>query len=108
MRAGTMIDRVTLQRWTPDNDPKWGPTPGWSDIAELWANVTPVSGTEKPDGAGVQTTITHRVRMRYREDITPKDRLVYRSRVLDLLSVIDVDGQRAELAIEAREHPQET
>jgi SPP1 family predicted phage head-tail adaptor len=107
MRAGTMRDRVTLQRWTPDNDPTWGPAQGWTNIVDLWASVTPASGTEKPDGQGVQTTITHHVSMRYRSDVTSKDRLIYRGRTLDIVSVIDVDGLRAELAIEAREHPQE-
>ena len=84
MRAGTLKDRVTIQRWTAENDPTWGPSPGWNAIGDVWANVTPVSGTEKPDAAGVQTTITHRIIMRYRADVTTKDRIIYRGRVLDI------------------------
>lgn len=107
MRAGTLKDRVTLQRYTADADPTWGITPGWTGIGELWADVTPTGGSEKPADQGVQTTVTHRISIRYRDDITTKDRMLYRGRVLELLSVIDVNGARRELLIEAREHPQE-
>jgi len=108
MRAGTLKDRVTIQRWAAENDPTWGPSPGWNAIGDVWANVTPVSGTEKPDAAGVQTTVTHRISMRYRADVTTKDRIIYRGRVLDIVSAIDAEGRRRELIIEAREHPQES
>ena len=108
MRAGKLKDRVTLQRYATNVDPKWGTTPGWTGVGDVWADVTPTGGTEKPDAQGVQTTVTHTVSMRYRDDVTTKDRLLYRGRVLELLSVIDVDGARRELLIEAREHPQES
>ena len=109
MRAGTLKERITLQRWAAGVDSTWGPTPGWTNIGEVWADVTPVSGTERPDGKGIQTTISHEIRMRYRSDLTTtKDRIVYRGRVLDIVAVVDVDGARREVLIEAREHPQES
>lgn len=108
MNAGTLKDRVTIQRYTADVDPAWGATPGWTDITEVWADVTPTGGTEKSDNAGIQTSNTHRVSLRYRSDLTSKDRLVYRGRKLEIVSVLDVDGAKRELLIEAREHPQES
>jgi SPP1 family predicted phage head-tail adaptor len=108
MRAGTLKDRLTLQRYQATTDPKWGTTPGWWNTCDLWADVEPLGGSEKTDNAGVQTTISHRIRTRYRTDITSKDRLLYRGRVLEIVSVIDVDGARRELLIEAREHQMET
>lgn len=108
MRAGTLKDRITLQRWAAANDPSWGPAAGWAEIGDAWADVTPVSGTERRDGQGVQETISHQIRMRYRTDLTTKDRIIYRGRTLDIVFVVDVDGARRELLIGAREHPQET
>jgi SPP1 family predicted phage head-tail adaptor len=107
MRAGTLKDRIVLERWTAGTDPQWGLTAGWTSLGEAWTDVTPVSGGEKPDGAGVQTSVSHRIKMRYRSDLSTKDRALYRGRVLEFVSVIDVDGARRELLIEAREHPQE-
>jgi SPP1 family predicted phage head-tail adaptor len=70
--------------------------------ATVWAEVTPVSGTEKVNGTAVQSTGTHRIRVRYRPDITSQWRIVYREQPLDLVSVLNVDGLDAELLIDAR------
>jgi SPP1 family predicted phage head-tail adaptor len=108
MRAGTLKDRLTLQRFAANTDATWGTTPGWAGTDGFWADVEPLGGSERTDNAGVQTTISHRIRCRYRDDVTSKDRLLYRGRVLEIVSVIDADGARRELLIEAREHPMES
>lgn len=107
MRAGDMRDRVTLRRWTPTNDPGWGQQPGWSDVEEFWASVTPVAATERFTQAGVQSVMSHRIVCRYRTDLTSKDRLVYRGRVLDIVGLHDPDGRKRELLIEAKENTEE-
>ena len=108
MRAGTLIHRLTIQRWTPDVDPKWGLSPAWTDIETIWGCVTPKSGTEKPDGDGVQASVTHEVSVRYRSDLTSKDRLVFQNRTFDIVSILNVDELNVQLLIDAREHPIET
>lgn len=107
LSAGRMRDRVTLRKWTPTNDASWGPQPGWTDSATFWASVETVAATEKFAQQGVQTQVSHRVRLRHRADVTSKDRLVYRGRVLDILGIHDPDGRKRELLIEAKENVEE-
>lgn len=104
MRAGLLRERINLQAPVATNGDDWGPGSNWTTEATMWAQVTPVSGTEKQSGDAIQTTVTHQIRMRYLSDVTSKWRAIYRSRVLDFVSVIDVDGMGRELRIEAREH----
>lgn len=107
MRAGTMRDRVTLMRWSPVDDARFGEGGSWESIDTVWAGVTLVGGTEKFMNSGVQTEITHAIRMRYRADVTSKDRIIYRTNTLELVSVVDPDGRRRELVIMAMAYPAE-
>lgn len=107
IRAGELRDRVGLLAQTNVNDPQWGPTPQWVEVATVWAGVTPVAASEKFAAQGVQSVVSHRVTMRWRADLTSKHRLTYRGRTLDIVGVHDPDGRRRELLIEATEHPAE-
>jgi SPP1 family predicted phage head-tail adaptor len=107
MRAGELRDRVTLERFATVEDPRWGPKPSWTVVGDIWAKVEPLSAGERPVNNGVQSEISHRVTIRYRDDVTSKERLTYRGRLLDIVGVLDVDGRKRELLIEAKERPEE-
>lgn len=107
LKAGYLKDKVGLLEQTTTNDPTWGSTPQWNPVGTVWARVTPVSATERAANAGVQTAITHRVTMRYRDDVTSKHRITYRGRMLEIVGAYDPDGRRCELLIDAREYPAE-
>lgn len=99
-----MRDRIDLQSPAPTSG-DWGPQEGWQTQATVWARVTPLSGTEKINGTEVQTTATHRISIRYLPNVTSQWRALYRSRILDFVTVIDVEGLNAEIVIDAKEHP---
>jgi SPP1 family predicted phage head-tail adaptor len=103
MKAGRMRDRIDLQSPSPTTG-DWGPSDGWRTEYTIWAEVTPLTGTEKAEDEGVQGTVTHRIHMRYRAELNSTWRIVYRSRALDIVSVINVDGLNAEMIVDAREH----
>lgn len=108
MRAGTMRDRITFERWDSTPDPRWGASAGgWAAYDTFWASVTPVAGLETFQGQAVQAETSHMIRMRYHPDINSKDRIVYRGAKLDIISVIDVEGLNAELIIQAKAYPVE-
>lgn len=104
MRAGLMRDRIDLQSPAPTSG-DWGQAEGWATQATVWAQVTPLTGTEKLNDTEIQSVVTHKISMRYRSDVTSQWRAIYRDQVLDFLTVIDVDGLKAELQIDAREYP---
>ena len=105
MRAGTLRDRVTIQRELVTPDPRWGGTPGWTDVATVWAEVTPRKATERMKDGGIQSDISHVIRMRYRPDLESKDRVTWRGQTLEVEGVIDVGGRRRELEVTCRELP---
>lgn len=107
IRSGELRDKVGLLAQTNVNDPQWGPTPQWVEVATIWAGVTPLAASEKFQQDGVQSVVSHRVVIRWRTDLTSKHRLRYRGRTLDIVGVHDPDGRRRELVVEAKEHPQE-
>lgn len=108
MRAGTLHDRVTIQR--PVRVPAtgttaaWGPAAGWEDVATVWAELTPKPAGETNTAKGTQGGTGYAIRIRYMPDITSRNRIVKGDRVFDITSVINVGERRRELLIETREH----
>ncbi len=106
MRAGTMRDRITIQRWFKTDDPQFGEAGEWVPVATVWASVRPaMQATELVNGQAVQSQISHTIKLRYLDGVTPKHQVIYRDRVLDIVSVVDPDGTRSELVMACNEHP---
>lgn len=101
MRSGTLHDRITIQRpSTALRDNQWGRQgEQFVDLATVWANVRPITAREQLRGGGIQSETSFTIRLRYREDINDQCRIVYRGNVLDIASVLDVDGRRREIEI---------
>lgn len=103
MRAGELRDRVTIQRVTDGVDSLEAPTQTFKDLVTMWANLSPSSGREFFDADSVEAQTTHRVLMRFVSGVTTKDRLIYKDRVLEIISVIDVDSLGKTLNLLCRE-----
>ena len=103
-----MRDRITFQKWFKTTDARFGEAGEWIPVATVWANVTPLDGLEQVNAQAVQSQISHSIKMRYVEWADPKYQIIYRGRLLDIVSVIDPDGRRRTLEIECREHEQVT
>jgi uncharacterized phiE125 gp8 family phage protein/SPP1 family predicted phage head-tail adaptor len=61
----------------------------WSTFATRWASVEGVSSREALQYGQQQIEITHKVRMRYLDGLTHEMRLQWRSRTLDVVSVLE-------------------
>lgn len=106
MRIGPMRERLTLQQDQGTTQDAYGqPVANWQDVATVWAEVTPTSGMERfVQGAAQETAIaTHRVRIRYRSDVGPGMRGLWRGRTLDIERADDPTGRRAEMVLICRE-----
>ncbi len=88
---GGLRHRVALQRRSEVADAGGGLSLGWTDIAELWAGILPLSGSERVREMRVQPVQNFLIRLRYRGDITPADRLLFGQRVLNIRSVRNVN-----------------
>lgn len=90
MEIGKLRHRLDLQTFTETRDSHGGVTRDFSTFATVWGSVDPLSGKELLDGMQMESQVTHRVRIRQRTDIKPKDRLLHRTRLFEILSILDI------------------
>lgn len=89
MRAGTLRHRVTIQHRSQTQNPNTGEiTPGWEDVATVWASVEPLSAREFIAAQGQQSEVTARIKIRYREGITAAMRVLHRGNVYNIEGVL--------------------
>jgi SPP1 family predicted phage head-tail adaptor len=99
---GQLRHRITFQEPVLAPDGSGGFTETWQDIAEaaeVSAAIVGLSGAEQLRFQQLQPTATHKIFLRYRDDITPQMRIVKDGRVYNILSVTDRDGTQSCLEI---------
>jgi SPP1 family predicted phage head-tail adaptor len=103
MKIGDMRQRITFQKEVKTADGSKGFTIAWQDVISVWAGVQPLSGREFFQAHQIKAEITHRVKIRYRTDITVKMRIKHRDRYFEIESILDKKERREELEIFCRE-----
>lgn len=100
MKAGELRHRVRVEKATESRDSTYGNvTIAWTTFAVVWASVEPLTGKETLTNDQVGADITHRVRMRYLAGITPKMRIVFRERALNIVSIANLLERNIEMEI---------
>jgi len=103
MRAGKLRKRLLLRRPVTVTIEGRDETV-WQDVAEIWGRVEPLSGREIQNSIQPQASTMHRVTIRYRADISPKDTLMLdTTRELGIVEILDPDERHRELRITAYE-----
>ncbi len=72
--------------------PQDAPSPG------LPLKTGSLTGRQGANADGRTVAISHSVVLRFRNDVSPGDRIVYRGRNLDVVSAADLNGRRAYLS----------
>ena len=103
MKIGDLRHRITFQKPVKTPDGYKGHTVTWQDVLTVWASVDPLSGREYFYAHQVKAEVTHRVRIRYNEKVTAEMRIIHRSRILLIESIIDLKERREFQEILARE-----
>jgi SPP1 family predicted phage head-tail adaptor len=103
MKAGSLVHRVTYQTLNEENV-NGQIIPTFVNVGTFWALVQPLSGRELIYAQSVSAEVTHKITMRHNcLDISPKDRLIFGGRKLNIQSAINVDEQDDEWLIMAVE-----
>lgn len=89
IRPGDLKERVTIQSSTESRNALGETTLSWSDYTTRWASVDGVSSREALLNGKQDINITHRVKMRYVDGLTQNMRLVWRGRVLEIVSLLE-------------------
>lgn len=103
MRAGSLRHIVTLQKFIETRNNYGESEQAWSEVSVLRANIKPVSGREYFAADQVNSEVTTSVVIRYRSDVSVKDRLVFKGRTLEIVSVINVGERSRWLEIKCKE-----
>jgi SPP1 family predicted phage head-tail adaptor len=84
--------RLTIEMPAPQPDGHGGQGDPWrtpTTLARVWGRVEPLRGRERLHGMQLEAGVTHRVTIRYRDDVTARHRLRLRARVFNIRAVID-------------------
>lgn len=99
MQAGRLRHRVTLQGYSETLSALGEPIKAWTDVATVWADVSPERGREAIAAMQIDATVVQRVRIRYRAGLTPKMRVIFGARTLQVEAVLNVDERNRELLL---------
>jgi SPP1 family predicted phage head-tail adaptor len=89
MQAGKLRHRVLLQESVKQQNPITGAVIStWQDKATVWAQVSSVSAREFITAQAMQNKVTTRITIRWRGDITPKWRAVFRGKIFNIEGVL--------------------
>lgn len=101
-----MDQRVVIEQLSVSNDDIGFPSESWSTLATVWAEVRQEKGAEIVKANRPVATEYIIVFMRYRSDVTAKNRLSWSSRTWDIENVRVIDSMKRNdgLEITARAH----
>ena len=104
MGAGKYRYKITIQQLSITQDDIGNSIEAWADFAEVWASAKSLSGREYWAAAQTQSEKSVIFEIRYREGIHSIDmRVLYGSRVLDILSAIDPDERKRVIILTCKE-----
>jgi SPP1 family predicted phage head-tail adaptor len=92
---GKLRERVTVQIASGTTNALGETVLAWGDSSAVWASVEGVSAREALTAGQQETTVSHRVRLRYLPGLTQNMRFSWRSRTLEIVSLLE-HGNRSE------------
>lgn len=93
IRSGELRERVTVQTPVEYRNPLGETVLTWEDFATVWASVEGTSVRETLLFGQQDIAVTHKVVMRYLDGLNGKMRLIWRSRVLEVISVLEHENR---------------
>lgn len=100
---GALNRRLTLEAPVENADGAGGVVRDFETVATLWAEVTPVSAARVIEAERAGARVTHRIGIRFADDVTTRHRFRDGDRVFRIVSLRDRDGLKRFLTIEAEE-----
>lgn len=105
MRAGKLRHRVRIQVATESISQSGSVSTDWRNVESRWAEISPIAGGEQVQGEQRIASKTHQVRLRYFDGLTTQHRLLFGTRVLEIVSINTIDEIKREMVLDCRETP---
>jgi SPP1 family predicted phage head-tail adaptor len=100
---GALRERLVLEQPVETPDGAGGVTRSYASVTTLWAALIPVSARDQVAADSLGASITHRIVISSRADITTRHRLREGARIFRLVALRDQDGSGRFLEISAQE-----
>lgn len=97
--SGRLRERVTVQIASGSTNTLGETVLSWADSTAVWASVEGVSAREALAAGRQEITVTHRVRLRYLPGLTQRMRFAWRSRTLNIVSLLEYGNRSEHVAI---------
>ncbi len=94
---GQLRHRLTLQSLTETQDAAGAADLTWTDVADVWAHLRPVSGTSAVIAQQADESLTHEIAIRFRDDVASGWRFVTGERTFRIVTVYDPDERQCYL-----------
>ena len=101
MDAGILRHIGTFEQVSVAADATGDAIETWSEYAIRRMRVVPISAREILEGDKRRTVIVYRIDVRYDVLLNEKMRIVWESKTLNIGSVVDPDGMKVSMVIEA-------
>ena len=105
MHIGKLNKRITIQQNTNITDSEGTVTEGWQDFKKVWASIVPLTlrYREFMSAQALNSEITMQIKIRYTSGITPKMKVLYGSRIFEIIAVINPNEANIELNLMCKE-----
>ena len=100
---GAMRHRLVLETPVDTPDGAGGAARAWTTVATVWAGLRPFGASERVDADAEEHAATHRVLVRWRDDVTAKDRFRLGAHIFEIRALADPDERRRFLHIDVEE-----
>lgn len=98
LNAGTLRHRITLQSPPTARDALGQPSGTWVDEATVWADARPLSSRERFAAGQINSEVSVRIRIRWRDGVLPSWRVLWRDVPHAIVGEpIDVNGEQVAL-----------
>ena len=99
MRSGELRHRIEIKQPTETRDSYGSVKTTWSTLATVWGAIWPVRAKEFVSMGQTQSEVTHKIGIRYRNDVTTKMRIEFNSRYFSINQVINPDERNIMLEL---------
>lgn len=102
MNPGELDKRVTLQHHIEGKDASGARTQVWANViaagdGKVWARVRDMTGRQFVAAKAIQNSVSTEIRIRMRDGVEAKMRIVYRQKIYDIEAVLERDGRWLDL-----------
>lgn len=103
VRTGAMRYIISVQQRSQTLDAWGAPTEAWVEVFSCRAAIDWTPGREVFEAAARNARTPTTFRIRWRAGVVPSMRIVYQTRVFNIISAVDQDGRREQLTLMAEE-----